>query len=268
MNRSDLPLVSIVTIVYNGEKHMEQTIQSVLNQSYPNIEYIIIDGGSTDDTLSIIKRYETRVAYWISERDNGIADAFNKGLKRASGSIIGLINSDDWYEPEAVEKVVKDINGSDIVYGDLKFWKNGKADFIIQGDHTHLEDEMTMNHPTVFVRKKVYDRFGLFNNDYRCAMDYELMLRFKINNCSFKHIPFVITNMRWDGISDTRWLLGCKETLSIKNKYLPGKRVSNQLYFYKHVLANAVPRMLGKLNLDFITRVYRSRFSKIKKSYE
>jgi glycosyltransferase involved in cell wall biosynthesis len=260
--------VSIVTIVYNGERHLEQTIGSVLNQSYKNIEYIIIDGGSTDNTISIIKKYESGIASWISEPDKGIADAFNKGLERANGSIIGLINADDWYEPEAVEKAVQNINGFDIVYGNLKLWKNGKVDFILEGDHTHLEDEMTMNHPTVFVRKQVYDRVGLFNNDYSCAMDYEMMLRFKLNHHSFKHIPFVTANMRWDGFSDTRWLLGCKETLRIKNKYLPGRKIFHHLYFYKHVLANALPRILNKLKLDFVTKMYRSRFAKVKKLYE
>ena len=268
MNTTELPLVSIVTIVYNGEKYIEQTINSVFGQSYKRIEYIIVDGGSKDNTVSIIKKYESKLAFWISEPDKGIADAFNKGLKRATGSIIGLINADDWYEPDAIEKVVNNIDGSDIAYGNLKLWRNGKVDFILEGDHSHLKDEMTMNHPTVFVRKEVYEKFGYFNNHYRCAMDYELMLRFRMNDCSFKHIPFVIANMRWDGVSDTQWLLGCKETLLIKNKYLPKRKALNRIYFYKHVLANALPRVLSKLNLGFITRMYRSRFAKLKKSYE
>jgi len=268
MNRTDLPLVSIVTIVYNGEQYIEQTINSVLNQTYKPIEYIIVDGGSKDNTVAIIKKYESKLASWISEPDEGIADAFNKGLKKSTGSIIGLINSDDWYEQDAVEKVVANINGFDIAYGNLKLWRNGKVDFILEGDHTHLEDEMTMNHPTVFVRKEVYERFGFFNNNFRCAMDYELMLRFKTNHCSFTHIPYVTANMRWDGTSDKQWLLGCKETLLIKNTYLPKRKMQNRFYYYKHVFANAVPRMLSKLNLDFITKMYRSKFAKLKKSYE
>ncbi|PZR08189.1 MAG: glycosyltransferase [Flavobacterium psychrophilum] len=263
-----LPLVSIVTIVFNGEKYIEHTIQSVVNQGYKNIEYIIVDGGSTDNTLSIVKKYEQHIASLISEKDKGISDAFNKGLRLAKGDIIGIINADDWYEPDAVEKVVKAIDGFDIVYGDLRLLKDGKVDFVLKGDHHYLPKEMTINHPTVFVRKRCYDQFGLFDNDYRCAMDYDLLLRFMKNNCRFNYIPAVLSNMRWDGLSDKKWLLGCKETLLIKNKYLPYQKVKNQLYFYKHVLANFLPRVLKKLKLDGLIKLYRSRFSRIRKVYE
>jgi glycosyltransferase involved in cell wall biosynthesis len=110
------PLVSIVTIVYNGEKHLEQTIRSVLNQTYPKIEYIIIDGGSTDRSPDIIRKYNKSLAYWVSEKDNGVSDAFNKGIAKSTGDIIGLINSDDWYEETTVENVVKSIEDHDVVY--------------------------------------------------------------------------------------------------------------------------------------------------------
>src|SRR5437763_7025474 len=111
------------------------------------------------------------------------------------------------------------MNKINIVYGYLRLWKNNKVYFIVQGDHAHLEDEMTLNHPTVFIRKLVYDQFGTFDKEFKCAMDYELMMRFKSSGCRFKHIPAVIANMRWDGVSDSQWLLGCKETLLIKNTY-------------------------------------------------
>lgn len=97
------PLISIITVVYNGEKYLEQTIQSVINQTYKNIEYIVIDGGSTDGTLDIIKKYEEHISYWVSESDKGLYDAMNKGIGVAKGELIGMINSDDWYELEAVE---------------------------------------------------------------------------------------------------------------------------------------------------------------------
>jgi glycosyltransferase involved in cell wall biosynthesis len=268
MTARQTPLVSIITIVYNREAYLEQAINSVLQQSYPNIEYIVIDGGSTDNSVSIIKKYASKIQYWVSEPDNGIADAFNKGLMKANGNIIGFINADDWYEPIAVEKAVEYMNEVDIVYGDLRLWKNNKVDFIVQGDHAHLEDEMTLNHPTVFIRKLVYDQFGAFDKEFKCAMDYELMMRFKSSGCRFKHIPAVIANMRWDGVSDSQWLLGCKETLLIKNTYLPERKFLNRIYYYKHILAIAIPRMLNKMKLDFITRLYRTKFAKLKKSYE
>ena len=119
-----LPLVSIITIVFNGEKHLQQTIESVLGQTYPKIEYIIIDGGSKDNSISIIEKYSSRLAYWISEPDKGISDAFNKGISKANGEIIGLINADDWYEKDAVEKIVAAITKHDFAYGNIAYWKN------------------------------------------------------------------------------------------------------------------------------------------------
>ena len=161
------PLVSIITIVYNDEKHLEQTIQSVLNQTYPHTEYIIIDGGSTDNTVSIIKKYSDRLAYWISERDGGISDAFNKGISKVSGEIVGIINADDWYETDAVENVVLSIKNYDVAYGNMMYWKNGERDMVVHGRHDYLKHEMTLNHPTVFVKKYCYEQYGVFNNNVR-----------------------------------------------------------------------------------------------------
>lgn len=264
----DRPLVSIVTIVYNGELHLEQTIKAVLDQSYSPVEYIIIDGGSTDNSLNIIKRYESRLGGWLSEKDHGISDAFNKGLKMVHGEIIGIINADDWYEPLAIEKAVAALNNADIAYGDLRLIKDGKTDFILRGDHQYLKSEMTINHPTVFVRKECYDHFGIFDEKYKCAMDYDLLLRFSVKGCRFAYVPEVLANMRWDGVSDSKWLLGCKETLAIKDKYFPERRLKNQLYFYKHVLAIFLSKFLGRIKLSALTRAYRSQISRVKKVYE
>ena len=115
------PLVSVITVVYNGEKYLEQTIQSVINQTYNNIEYIIIDGGSTDTTLDIIKKYKDYISYFISEPDNGLYDAMNKGIRRANGELIGMLNSDDWLNLDAISTVqnayVKN-PGTKILHGD------------------------------------------------------------------------------------------------------------------------------------------------------
>src|SRR5688572_26851104 len=122
------PLVSIITIVFNGEKHLQQTIESVLGQTYSNIEYIIVDGGSKDNSVSIIEKYSTQLAYWISEPDKGISDAFNKGISKANGEMIGLINADDWYEKDTVQKVMALRGNCDVVYGNLALWKNEKQE--------------------------------------------------------------------------------------------------------------------------------------------
>lgn len=264
----NLPLVSIITIVYNGEKYIEGVIKSVLHQSYMNIEYIVIDGGSTDNTTAIIKKYENQISTWISEKDDGISDAFNKGIQRSKGEIIGIINADDWYENDAVEKVVAKFTNADVVYSDMQLWKNDEKDFIVKGNHQFLTKEMTVNHPSVFVRTACYKQFGLFDTRYELAMDYDLMLRLKINGSRFVYIPEVLANMRWQGVSDKNWFTGCKETLLIKNKYIPHKKINHLLYFCKHVLAIAISKLLRKTNTDFLMRPYRSRFAKVKKIYK
>lgn len=266
MNKQQ-PLVSIITIVFNGEKHLQQTIESVLGQSYSNIEYIIIDGGSKDSSVSIIEKYSAQLAYWTTEPDKGISDAFNKGIKKTKGQIIGIINADDWYEADTVQQVVTAINKSDIVYGDLRLMKNEKPDFILKGDHNLLNTLMSLNHPTVFVRKSIYEKYGLFNENLKCAMDYELMLRFKLSNCSFKYIPATLANMRWEGMSDKKWIEGCKETLKVKNVYFPKKRIRNTLFFFKHVIGIALPKYLEQSRLSFLVKAYRKRYALQKKIY-
>jgi glycosyltransferase involved in cell wall biosynthesis len=261
------PLVSVVTIVYNGKKFIEQAIHSVLNQSYPNIEYVIIDGGSNDGTVDIIKKYEPRLAYWISEKDEGISDAFNKGIRKCSGKIIGILNADDWYETDTVRKVVETIGDYDVAFGDVQYWKNEKKSFRQEGTAEHLEEEVSVIHPTVFVKKECYDKFGLFDKNFKCAMDYELLLRLKLNGCRFVHIPAVLTNMRWEGFSDKRWILGCKETLAIKNRNFPDRKKSNYKYYYRTIVAISLIKTIERLGLNFIVKMYRENFSRLKKKY-
>jgi glycosyltransferase involved in cell wall biosynthesis len=261
------PVISIITIVFNGEKHLEQTIRSVLDQTYPHIQYIIIDGGSTDRSVSIIKKYEERLYYWKSEKDNGISDALNKGIARATGEIVGIIHADDWYEPGAFQKVAENIGDADICFGDIQLWKGQKKEFIQQANFELLSREMTINHPTVFIKKELYDRFGGFDGKYRCAMDYDLLLRMKVNQCRFKYLPHVLANMRWGGFSDKQWKIGCRETLEIKNKYLPEHKIQHRFYYIKHVTAIQSAKTLAFLKLGSITKFYRKLFSPVKKVY-
>ena len=262
------PLVSIITVVFNGDKYLEQTIKSVLSQTYPKVEYIIIDGGSTDNSVSIIKKYADQIAYWISEPDAGISAAFNKGIHRATGEIIGLINADDWFEIDAIEKVVASAKNNDVVYGNMTYWKNGSKDAVVHGRHDYLNHEMSVNHPTVFVKKHCYHRYGYFDTAYKYAMDYDFLLRLKANNCSFLHIPYVLSNMRWEGLSDKQWFRACKEALLIKNKYLPEKRLFNHIYFLKQITAISIAKFLQKMHLENIVHFYRRTLSPIKKFHQ
>lgn len=262
------PLVSIITIAYNSAANIEATIKSVLAQTYPHIEYIIIDGGSTDGTADIIRRFLHHIKYWVSEKDSGISHAFNKGLARASGEIIGILNASDVYLPDAVAIAVNALQSTDIAYGDLRYEKQSRFVYTQKGNHNLLKNEMSVNHPTVFIKSKWYKDFGGFDEHLRCAMDYDLMLRFYLKGAKFANTNKVMAVMSLDGISDSNWLRGCKETLQIKNKYLPQHKWHHVLYFIKHVSAISMSRFLNNVGLGSLLKYYRSRFAGLRKSYD
>ena len=176
--------VSIITVCFNSEKTIERTIKSVLEQTYKNLEYIIVDGKSTDKTLEIVEKYRPlfkgRMKV-ISEPDQGIYDAMNKGICNASGELIGIINSDDYYETDTVENVVAAMKDEDyqILYGMLRVIKeNEDTRVIVMPKHENLENEM-LAHPTCFVTKKVYSDFGMYDIKYRSCADHDFMLRMR-----------------------------------------------------------------------------------------
>lgn len=179
------PLVSIITITFNSERFLEETIQSVISQDYPHMEYIIIDGGSTDGTLDIIEKYRDRMAKVISEPDKGIADAMNKGIRLSTGDIIGIIHSDDYYaDTTVVGRVIKAFKQSDdikVVYGTQDFIDPFTGEVLLRwgraAEPSEIRKRMYLPHPTVFCRREVYEKVGLFRTDYRCAMDYEWAIR-------------------------------------------------------------------------------------------
>ena len=201
------PLISIITVVFNGGKTLEQTIQSVISQSYKHIEYIIIDGLSTDGTLDIIKKYEDQISYWVSESDNGLYDAMNKGILRANGEIIGMINSDDWYETCAVDLIVKAYKENP----EKKIFHGDRFDVSQEGAKTikrfHSSDlkflfyGMTYNHPSMFVHKKVYE-YCSYDTSLIALSDYQFVLtQFFKNKSMFHYIPTAYVNYRLDGVS-------------------------------------------------------------------
>jgi glycosyltransferase involved in cell wall biosynthesis len=200
------PLVSIITVVYNGEKHIEQTINSVLNQTYSNIEYIIVDGDSKDNTLNIIKKYEDKIAHFISEKDSGIYNAMNKGLALAKGEIIGILNADDYYFENTLQQVVDifSISQSDIVYGNMvKLRTIQNKDYLkeVAPNISLMERTMPIFHPATFVKKSVYEKIGNFNEKYKLSADYDFIYRAYKNNIKFEYIPQPLTIFRVDGIS-------------------------------------------------------------------
>lgn len=205
------PVVSIITVCFNSEKTIHSTLESVATQDYSSIEHIIIDGKSSDQTLNIVLQFP-HVQKIVSEKDKGIYNAMNKGIKMATGDIIGILNSDDFYTgPEVISQVVKKLteNNHDSLYADLLYvdsvntskkirtWKAGAYQ-----RNKFLYGWMPP-HPTFFVRRSVYEQFGTFNEQLRSAADYELMLRFLYkNNISVTYLPATIVKMRAGGNSN------------------------------------------------------------------
>jgi glycosyltransferase involved in cell wall biosynthesis len=212
-NSEFCPLVTIITVVYNNDNYIAETINSVLAQSYNNIEYIIVDGGSTDRTLEIIRQYEAKIDYWISESDRGLYDAMNKGIALASGEIIGILNSDDLYFPDTVATVVKAYQKQQqpcVIYGNmLKFADNFTHTSLHQGnltDSAFKTATISINHPTCFVHQTLYKNFGGFQQEYEVGADRELMMRFHSQDVTFIHIEETLAKFRLGGTTSVQSL--------------------------------------------------------------
>ena len=214
MNKN--PKISIITVALNSVRTIQDTIESILLQDYKNIEYIIIDGGSSDGTLEIIKSFGDKITYFISESDHGIYDGMNKGIKAASGDLIGILNSDDFYPNNFIlSNVAKTFvsHQCDAVYGDLVYVRDYDKNKIVRywqaGDYSALKikNGWMLPHPTFFVKRSIYDRFGLYNTDLRSAADYEMILKLLYKqNISVKYIPMILVNMRMGGASNSSFI--------------------------------------------------------------
>jgi glycosyltransferase involved in cell wall biosynthesis len=203
--------ISIITVSYNSSATIESTIQSVKNQTYSNIEYIIVDGGSKDSTLNIIKKFEKDFQgklIWVSEPDNGLYDAMNKGINLASGDVIGLINSDDLFcDKCAIEKIMNvfaEMPNLDSVYADLYYVSKNDTNKIVRkwmtGKQRLFKTGWHPAHPTLYLKKEVYKKFGSFNLDFKLAADFEFMLRiFDKYKISSFYLQEVIVKMRLGG---------------------------------------------------------------------
>ena len=204
--------VSIITVCFNSEKTIRGTIESVIGQDYPEIEYIIVDGESQDKTLSIIESYHQSINKIISEKDNGMYDALNKGIKNSSGDVVGILHSDDIFSSSDITvKIVNQINSSnsDAVYGDLVYVDKNNLNKVIRKWESGLYNRNKLlfgwmpPHPTFFVKKKIYDQYGFFDLSFGSAADYELLIRLLYRyNISCEYLPQVVTKMRIGGLSN------------------------------------------------------------------
>ena len=203
--------VSIITVVLNNAEYIEACIQSVINQDYENIEYIVIDGGSTDGTIDVIKKYEENINVWISEPDDGIYYAMNKGIDMSSGDIIGMLHSDDLYiDAHVISNIVRKFSKDNVdsVYADLVYVeRNNLSNVVRYYDSSVFQISKFAYgwmpaHPSCFIRKNVYAKYGLYKTDYIIAADYELLVRFYAKHrISYSYLPKVIVKMRSGGLS-------------------------------------------------------------------
>ncbi len=219
--------ISIITVVLNQKFQIEETIKSVLTQSDVEIEYIIIDGGSTDGTLDILNKYSNQLSILISEKDNGIFYAINKGLNYASAPLVGILHSGDTYEPGILKIITTEFkySNADVIYGDVYFKENIGNEFIVRSakaDHKKLRDRMTIFHPSTFVKSDIYHKYGTYNTIYLSAADYEFFLRLFFKLVTYKYIPLVLATYRTGGYSSKNYMLSIRENYEIK-KYHIGK---------------------------------------------
>ncbi|MEQ1553444.1 MAG: glycosyltransferase family 2 protein [Ferruginibacter sp.] len=207
--------ISLITVTFNAEKFLSHCIESVQNQTYKNIEHIIIDGNSTDNTVSIIKQFQSKIATWISEPDRGMYDAINKGINLATGDVIGILNSDDMLaSANAIEEIVKTFNEQqvDSVYGDLEYVDQQNSDRVFRAwkGKTYNRNLFRMGwmpgHPTFYIKKSAIDKFGGYENHYYTAADYEFMARYLYKHkISSYYLPQLIVKMRTGGASNVNF---------------------------------------------------------------
>jgi len=219
--------VTIITITYNSAATLEDTLRSVVNQDYPNIEYLIIDGKSKDNTLQIVDKYKDKITKVVSERDKGLYDALNKGIALATGDIVGMLHSDDLYESNhVVSDIVKTFEknpSADGVYADLVFVERNDINKVTRtwesGDYEEGDflSGWMPPHPTFFVKKECYERFGGFNTSLRLSADYELMLRMiHKNKIKLAYLPKVVVKMRMGGVSNVSLFVRLKANIEDK----------------------------------------------------
>lgn len=240
--------VSIITVSYNSAKTIKRTIESVLHQTYKNIEYIIVDGASTDGTVDIVRKFESDFngrLIWVSESDHGIYDAMNKGIKMASGDLIGILNSDDYYELDAVENMVCALGKEkyQILYGFMRTLRNGEEYSIAIRTHKDLRNGM-IAHPACFVTKQTYNDLGMYNTKYKSVADYDFMLRMSDNkSVIFKPVYKLIANFEQGGMCSTTmaWL----ELLELQREYgiiTSGEYIKTMIKHRLHTLLHVMKK--------------------------
>jgi glycosyltransferase involved in cell wall biosynthesis len=249
----DLPKISIVTPSYNQAQFLEKTILSVINQNYPNLEYIIIDGGSKDGSAEIIRKYEKYLKYWISEPDHGQSDAINKGLDKCTGDIFAWLNSDDYFEDDALYRIAKVYkeNKNVVINGDCRLVdENGKEMEIIRSKGVNLYRLLNFwvgysipPQPSIFIPMSCMQHVGYLDTDLNYAMDYDLWLRL-IQYYEFFYIPEILSDYRFHSssksVSDNGFQKFVPEWTLVRNKFLAKQNVSVKMRYKFDFLSHKI----------------------------
>ncbi|CAN5350548.1 glycosyltransferase family 2 protein [soil metagenome] len=227
--------VSIITVTYNSEKYLEDCLQSVRMQDYDNIEHIVVDGMSTDRTMDIVKKHNGSITKWISEKDKGMYDAINKGMKMATGDIVGILNSDDMLaSPDVITKIARCFQNKkiDSIYGDLVYVEPTDTTRILRTwkGHPYKRARFSFGwmpaHPTFYIRRELIARYGEYENHYHTAADFEFMTRYLYKHrVSSQYLPKLIVKMRNGGQSNTnlkrRLRANRRDYLAMKKNNIP-----------------------------------------------
>lgn len=261
--------ISVVTITRNSREFVKDTIESVLGQGYGNVEYIVIDGGSTDGTVDIIKSYESQITKWVSERDEGIADAFNKGLSLATGDYVLFLNSDDALANSEVlaavaQKIIEN-NFPILIYGDCDVLDRSSGKVVyrasIQLSHKGLKRGQMLPQPSLFTHRSYFEKYGVFDNHFKIAMDYEWLLRGGLKE-EIIHMPLLVTCVRDGGVSTLDQARVVDEIILAlkKNKCISSKWVEFKMrgYYFGRTFAKSI---LGRVGLYRVFNFLRNRFA-------
>jgi glycosyltransferase involved in cell wall biosynthesis len=241
--------ISIITVTYNSAATLAHTLESVNNQDYTDIEHILVDGGSTDETVTIIQSFP-HVAKWVSEKDNGLYDAINKGIRMATGDVIGILNSDDFFPGNHIISLIAQAfkqNSIEAVYGDIAFVRPGRLEKIIR---LYSSKKFTPRrfgfgympaHPSFYVRRNCYEQHGVYKLDYTIAADYELLMRFIFRQrIRYYYIPEILVYMRTGGVSNKNFM----------SRYTLNKEI------IKACKENGVQTNMALLSLKYLNKVF------------
>lgn len=244
MKRSNTMFLSVITVVLNCVDTIERTIKSVINQPVKDIEYIVIDGGSTDGTLNVIKKYSAQINYWISEPDKGLYHAMNKGIKKAAGEWVAFMNADDWYEPSAFLEfcAVAEQSSSDIIYGKVNKFENGiKTGYLGISQTTNPEAIHGGNiycHQGLFIKRKLFEEIGLYDCQYKTLADYDWILKAHNKGITPEFADFCVANFTMGGISSSKNALYENRILIQKN-------------YTEHVKTRQLKRLIEKNAFEY-----------------